>query len=116
MRFLIIMPLIFLSFSSCTVLHFRSKGTIPLAVGQRAGHTVRKVIKGEKRFYLWGIVPRQHYVLVDKIVDDSGFASGANVTISEYQSFLNFVISVISLGIYIPKNYEIKLYGMRRRE
>ena len=103
------------TFMSCTTMHFRSQGDVRLVVGLKDEHHIIRDIEGVKQYFLWGTIPRVHSVRVDKEVEDLGFTSGANVSVEEYQSFGNFVLSILSLGMYIPKNYRITVYGRRAK-
>ena len=96
-------------------MHFRSSGQTDIPLGLKEGHKDKDEIKGQRNYFLWGYVPRTHVVYVDKEIVDKGYFSGANLEVSEYQTFLNFILSVISFGMYIAKNYSIRFNGYRRK-
>ena len=68
---------------------------------------------GEKDFYLWGIIPYEHKVYLDDIMKEYDFISVANIEIEEYQDTKNFLLSLMSLGLYVPRNYRVKFYGKK---
>ena len=51
----------------------------------------------------------------DHEVIQMGFQSGSNISIREYQSWQNFALTILSFGMYIPKNYEITVYGLKAK-
>ncbi|OFZ17211.1 MAG: hypothetical protein A2X86_01810 [Bdellovibrionales bacterium GWA2_49_15] len=99
----------------CTTVHFRSSGQTKTLVGIKQGHYHRAQIVGEKKFFLWGLIPNSHIVWTDHEVIQMGFQSGSNISIREYQTWTNFAFTVLSFGMYIPKNYEITVYGLKAK-
>ena len=99
--------------SSCTTLSFKSYGEFPVFIGAKKYHGNIQEYHGEVDFYLWGIIPFEHNVYIDDIMKEYDYFSAANVEVEEYQSVKNFIFSVVSLGLYIPRNYRVKFYGKR---
>lgn len=99
--------------SSCTTLSFKSYGEFPIFIGAKKYHGNIQEYTGEKDFYLWGIIPFEHKVYIDDIMKEYDFFSVANIEVEEYQSLKNFIISILSLGLYVPRNYRVKFYGKR---
>tara|TARA_B100000886_G_scaffold161836_1_gene110343 strand:- start:997 stop:1353 length:357 start_codon:yes stop_codon:yes gene_type:complete len=99
--------------TSCTTLSFKSYGEYSIFLGPKKGHGEIQEYVGEKDFYLWGVIPFEHTVYIDNVMKEFDFYSIANVEVEEYQSFKNFVLSVLSLGLYVPRNYKVKFYGKR---
>ena len=99
--------------SSCTTLTFKSYGEFPIYIGPKKHHGEIHFFEGEKDFYLWGIIPYEHKVYIDDILKKSDFLSVANVEFEEYQSVKNFAFSVLSLGLYVPRNYRVKFNGKK---
>lgn len=99
--------------SSCTTLTFKSYGEFPIHLGPKKYHGEIEVYEGEKDFYLWGIIPYEHKIYLDTIMKNYDFVSVANLEVEEYQSFGNFVLSTLSLGLYVPRNYRVKFNGKK---
>ena len=99
--------------SSCTTLSFKSYGEFPIYIGPKKFHGEIQEFYGEKDFYLWGIIPFEHKVYLDDVMKEFDYFSVANVEIEEYQTAKNFLLSFISLGLYVPRNYRVKFYGKR---
>lgn len=100
------------SLSSCTTIHYESSGKIPVFIGAQKTHTYFSTIEGELDFFLWGLYPPSKTVRIDREIQKKGIKSASNVSIREYQSFLNVFYSIISLGLVYPVNYEITSYGI----
>ena len=99
---------------SCTTIQSRSGGAVNISLGLRDGHSKISEIKGYKDFYLWGLLPRRQLVLLDEEVKEMGHISGANVHFEEYQTLKSKLIGLISLGMWIRKDYRITAYGLTR--
>lgn len=102
---------VFLLLSGCSTIHYRNTNAIPLFVGPTVNHSLKKSRVGHVNFFLWGAVPRIHYIFVDQEVKDMGFVSGANVAIEEFQTWGDMFLTLFSLGIVISKSYRIDAYG-----
>lgn len=100
--------------SSCTIMEYRSKNAIPIYLSPQKAHLTRVQLKGQKEFYLWGLYPQKHIINVDIELSDSGVTSAAKLRIKEFMLPISFLWSIISFGFYIPKNYEIEVYGIKR--
>lgn len=111
--YIVFLAFLLFSNSACTTLTFKSYGEFPIHVGPKKYHGEVEVYEGEKDFYLWGIIPYEHKIYLDTIMKNYDFVSVANIEIEEYQSFGNFVLSAVSMGLYIPRNYRVKFNGKK---
>ncbi len=102
--------------SSCTTIVFQSDQSIPVYVSGKADHKHKVVIKGEKDFYLWGMVPKEHIVSIDKELADEGLLSAANVRIKENVSSIQLLKTILSFGIYTPVSYEVSGFGVKTKD
>lgn len=96
----------------CTTIHYESRNKIPVHIGAQRGHDYYSQIQGEVDFFLWGLYPPSQTVYLDEEIQKRGIKSASNVSVREYQSFLNLFYSIISLGIVYPVNYEVTSYGV----
>lgn len=95
--------------SSCSSTVIKTKNKkIPVSFTNKKHHVKKVLIEVEKSFYLWGMVPSEHTLYVDKEVGDHGIDSLANVKITEKKDDWKAFLSLISLGTYIPKTYIIE--------
>lgn len=102
-----------LCLSSCTSINYRSKGLISTSFSPRPGHINRSVVEGTKEFYLWGMLPKEHTVYVDEELKNGGLISAANITIEEYQTLGDKFATWLSFGLYIPRHYKVKGFGIK---
>jgi hypothetical protein len=98
--------------ASCSSTKFTSNGKIPVKFEADEDHQKEVVIKGDKKFYLWGLVPEQHTVYVDEVIDQAGFEEASGVFIQETREPLNTLIGILSFGLYIPKSYSISIFTL----
>lgn len=91
----------------CTSILYRSRGKIPTSFDYNPAHPREIVIKGEKKFYLWGLIPNTHYVYIDEVIDRAGFEEVSKIEIQEEREAKNMLISILTFGLYIPKSYTI---------
>ena len=96
-----------LFFCSCTVMNYHSGDHIPVALSYRENHAHVVVVEGQRDFYLWGAYPREHVVLLDEELSGNRVISASNVMIEEYQSGKDWLMSIITFGMYFPLSYRI---------
>ena len=99
-----------LSCLACTTVRYTSAGKIPVyaARSMKMEKDIAPVtIAGESQFYLWGMLPGERQVYVDKEFADRGYVSASYLEIEEYQSFKNLFFTVVSFGMYTPINYRL---------
>lgn len=70
-------------------------------------------ISGKKEFYLWGLLPKEHDVFIDKVLSEAGLVSAANIQIEEYQTTGDKLWSWISFGLFIPLTYKVRGFGIK---
>ncbi|MFT6070367.1 MAG: hypothetical protein ACJAT2_000833 [Bacteriovoracaceae bacterium] len=102
-----------LCLNSCTTMHYRSSGLISTSFSPKPGHDNLKEIVGRKEFYLWGLVPKDHIVKIDEKLSESGLISAANISIEEYQTTEDLIYSWLSFGLYIPRTYKVRGFGIK---
>ncbi len=90
---------------SCSSLHFKSTGRIPVSLTPQREHTKKVSFKVKKDFYLWGMIPKQHEVNVDEVYSEQGYNSIAEVRFYEDRDFWDTALSIATLGLYIPRTY-----------
>ena len=113
MNLRISLMLISILLSSCTTVVFQSDHSIPVYMSGQKHHKHKVVISGEKDFYLWGMLPKQHVVSIDSELADIGFLSAANVQIKENVTAMQMFQTIISFGLYTPVTYEISGFGVK---
>lgn len=112
MKKLIILPFLFCL--SCSHLEFKSHDRIPTWGQKKQSPSERFFIQGERVFYLWGNYPEKHEIFVDNEIIDKGYGIATELSFEEFQTWQNFLWTIVSLGIYIPTNYLIQGRGVQR--
>ena len=100
----------------CTSLHIHSSGMIDTHLTRQDGQEEIAVKEGVLKYYLWGLIPGDQELSLDKEFESLGLVSVGNIKIEEYQSMWNFLKSIASFGFYIPMNYRITAFGLRPDE
>jgi hypothetical protein len=93
--------------TGCSSIYYKSRGKISVTMDYKGQNQKEVVLNGRKKFYLWGLIPDQHFVYLDEIGDKAGFNSLSSVTIHEPKKFKDMFIALITFGLYIPKEYSI---------
>jgi hypothetical protein len=99
-----------LSLVSCTTMHFRSGGTVPVSFDGNPSQTKLIEISGDRNFMFWGIDPDHHTVLIDEVVREAGYDGISKVVVYEPKSPENNLISFLTLGIFLPRSYVVQGY------
>ncbi len=93
--------------SSCTTIHFRSKHSIPVTFEGNPKHQKEIWISGTRHFYFWGADPDHHNVFIDEEVRAAGYDGISKLVVYEPKNPQNNLISFLTLGLYLPRNYTI---------
>ena len=101
---------------SCTTIHYRSQVKIPIYVGAKRDHFREFSVRGVKDFYLWGFVPQEKIVWVDKVVRQAGVDEASKLRIEEFQTFGNWLTTLFTFGMYTPISFRIHGFGKRRTD
>lgn len=117
LRILTVLSFTLLSVAGCSVIHYRSKGLIPLSFSKLPGGNSRKVVI-EKRmeFYLFGFLPETNEVFVDEEIKIAGHESMSNLKIEERTTWKDWLFGIFTLGFYVPRSFFMSgLVPERRR-
>lgn len=95
---------------SCSAIKITSNSKIPIKLDADEHHQKEVVIKVDKKFYLWGLIPDEHVLYVDEVVDEAGFEAASGITITETRETSDTILSLLSFGLYLPKTYSISIF------
>lgn len=87
-----------------------------MSVNGKSDHKDFLEVKGQREFYLWGLIEPNTDIFVDNELYDGGLVDASLVEVQEYQTTMNFIKAFLSLGFYIPKNYLIRARGISSGE
>lgn len=102
----IIFFLVFL-FTSCSTIKFNSTEVIPVNFNNDQSTADDVTAEVEKSFYLWGMLPKNASVEVDKIFEAKGADSVSKISIAEVKPYKKALWMVLSAGLYYPQTYLI---------
>lgn len=103
-----LLGLVFLfSAVSCTTIHFRSNGSVPVTFEGNASHRKEVEISGHRHFYFWGVEPDHHEVYIDEEVRNAGYNGLSKAIIYEQKSPQDILISFLTFGLYMPRAWTI---------
>lgn len=94
-------------FISCSSVKFKSSDIIPISLEENENHKLDIKERVETSFYLWGLLPSQHIVEVDKEFEKKGHTVASNLEIVEVEKNKKFLWTVLSFGLYIPQTFEL---------
>jgi hypothetical protein len=97
----------FVTLTSCTTIHFRSKNTIPVSFEGNPQHQKEVSIVGHRPFYFWGLEPDEHEVFIDEEVRKAGYDGISKVIIYEHKNPQDMLISFLTFGLYLPRGFTI---------
>jgi len=100
-------------FSNCSSITFQSQevGVVTTQVDLPKSEKVE--IKGEVIFYAWGHYPTEHIINIDTEFKQRGFGVVADPWVEEYQTFFNYLFTVLSFGMYNPRNFRITAFAIK---
>jgi hypothetical protein len=98
---------LFALLSSCTTIHFRSNNSVPVTFDGNPKHQKEVSIVGHRQFYFWGVEPEEHEVYIDEEVKSAGHDGLSKLIIYEHKNPQDILISILTLGFYIPRGYTL---------
>jgi hypothetical protein len=101
---------LFLTISGCSSVRFTSNGKLPVKFEADENHQKEVVIHLDKKFYLWGLIPDEHIVYVDEMVDEAGFEVASGVSVKEVREGKNMLLTLLSFGLYVPRSYTVQIF------
>jgi len=96
-----------LSTVSCTTIHFRSNGNVPVTFEGNPSHKKEVEIVGQKHFYFWGVEPESHVVYIDEELKNAGYNGLSKAIIYEHKNPQDILISFLTFGLYMPRGWTI---------
>jgi hypothetical protein len=102
---LIVSSTVFLS--ACGSIKYQSLNKIPVSFEYNPIHSKEVLLKGRKKFYMWGFIPGSHLVYVDQIADKAGIKEMSGVMIKEDRSVLDRLMAFVTFGMFVPVEYHI---------
>lgn len=92
---------------SCSSIKFKSSQQISTNFDVREFQTKKVSVEVEKTFYMWGLVPNEQVIEIDKLFSKKGYDSVSSVEIKETKTKLKTLWMFVTLGMYYPQTYTI---------
>ena len=96
-------------FTSCSSISFISEGKTPykISVGQKSDQLIEVI--GSVDFYFWGMSPGVFKIDHEDVESMMGFNNPSFVSVEQSISLKNFFYTIVTLGLYCPLDYKIKV-------
>lgn len=98
--------------SSCSTVKFESSGKSKVAIASKQ-LDYKFEYDGKLDFFLWGILPKEQVVNVDKVIMKQDHYFLSNLRVSQYRTKKDVFLAIISFGIYTPQSYTINVSGVK---
>lgn len=97
-----------LFFASCSGVQVQSSGTMPTSLGLKDKHGTPVEVLLTREFYLWGFLPLEHKVELDRELDQLGIVGAAHIYYGQYQTWSQSFLTLATLGLYRPVTIRIR--------
>ena len=94
---------------SCSSVKFKSSQSISTSFDVRDFQKKDVSIELSKAFYMWGLVPGEQEIEIDKLFGKKGFDSVSSIEIKETETKTKALWMMLTLGMYYPRSFEIRL-------
>ncbi|MFT6631061.1 MAG: hypothetical protein ACJAS4_001007 [Bacteriovoracaceae bacterium] len=101
---------IFLSLTiliGCSSIKFSSSNNIPVTFEYSNDKSSEVSIVVSKPFYMWGLVPKQQVVEVDKVFVSKGFKVVSDLSINEIENNKKALWMFFTFGMYYPQSFKL---------
>lgn len=96
-----------ISLFSCSSISFQSSQKVSVTLNERDFQNNEVTILVSKPFYVWGLVPSEHIVEVDKEFYNKGFESVSDLKIKEVKKIEKALWMMFTFGMYYPQSFEL---------
>jgi len=98
---------------SCSQIRYTSENSIPTYISGKDHHSRKVKTSGIRKFYLWGLIPREHVVNLDEELSNVALLSSAKIEVEEYQEGMDTFMTYLTLGLYRPVRFKITSWGVK---
>ena len=90
---------------SCSSISFKSSNIISTSFDYKDDKQSEVSVEISKPFYMWGSVPSEQVVEVDKVFVSKGFKEISNLEIKEVYTAKKFMWMLATFGMYYPQTF-----------
>ncbi len=95
----------FLTLISCSSISFKSSNAISTSFDFKDDKESKVSVEISKPFYMWGNVPSEQVVEVDRVFVSKGFSEISNLEIKEIKTTKKFLWMLATFGMYYPQTF-----------
>lgn len=81
---------------------------MPTSLGLKDRHGTPVEIILSREFYLWGLLPTEQKVEIDRELAQLGILGAANISIKKYQTLAQSFWTISTFGLYHPVTIQIR--------
>ena len=99
----------------CGTIEFKSSGHTPfkIAAGKNSDDSLE--VESSYDFYFWGMSPKVGVVDLEDATRELGVNRPSFVAISQNVGWKSFFYSIVTLGLYCPVDYKIKVLTTKEK-
>ncbi len=99
--------------ASCSTVIFQNEGQIPFKISSSKGSDEVVVYEGKVEFYFWGLFPKINQVDLSEEFKESYLHNPSMVRYKRIYKPSSLFYTFLTLGIYMPEEFEITVYSKR---
>ena len=99
-----------LCITSCSQTVFKAGNNAKVSLNKSPVHNKSVTIDGSHTSYMWGMLPSKNEVDISKLVERNGLKTVSGLRIKTKVEFFDAVLSVASIGFYLPKHFTITAF------
>lgn len=95
--------------SSCSTVEFNTSGNEVFYVSTFSKSEKEITVEVEKDFYFWGLSPEKLDFDLQDEFESKGVYNPSFVKVTQKTTFSNLFYTIITLGLYAPVTYEVRI-------
>jgi hypothetical protein len=99
--------------SGCSNLSFKAGGRTPFKIATEKNSDHSLEMEGSADFFFWGFSPGKSTIDLEDVDQKLGLTRPSFVTIEQNVSWKNVFFTAITLGLYCPLDYKIKVLSVK---
>jgi hypothetical protein len=92
---------------SCSAIHIKSNNQFPVSFEKQESHTKEVTLDVTREFFLWGLVPTKHEIIVDDEFVKNGHENVADLMVTGKNTHKDVIWSLVTFGLYMPQTYQL---------
>lgn len=97
----------FILLTSCSSVHFKSNNQASVSFDYRLDRDQEITLEIQKKFYLWGMYPKKHEIVLDELFQTNGYDSVSDLRVEEIETMSKALWMIGTLGMYYPQSFRL---------